>query len=292
MKYILFTGCQIPARVPQYEMSVRAVLKELNIEPADERQFNCCGYPMRDTNLKAFLLSSARNLALAERTGCEMLVMCKCCFGSLKKAEHIMKEEGRLQDEIKDILKKEGLDYKGSTKVSHFLSVLYHDIGIEKLKAAVKIPFKNLKIATHNGCHALRPSSITGFDDPVSPVIFDSLVNATGAESIYWDRKLECCGSHATGINDELSMDLTRKKLDSGLEAGAHAVCTACPYCQIQFDTVQEIIISDNKGRDSLGSILYPQLLGLSMGIDEDKLGINMNRIDINGVGSFLNEEQ
>lgn len=291
MKYALFIGCQIPARVPQYEVSVRTVLKELNIELVDERQFNCCGYPMRNSNRKAFLLSSVRNLALAERSGLQMLVMCKCCFGSLKKAEYIMKDEGDLQEEVKDILKKEGLTYEGETKVNHILSVLYHDIGVDTLKPRISKPYKDLKIATHYGCHALRPSNITQFDDPVAPTLFDKLVEVTGAISVDWNRKLECCGSHAMGINDDLSMELTKKKLDNCEEAGAQFLCTACPYCQIQFDTVQEMILSGNGKRTGIGSVLYPQLLGLSMGINYKKLGIETNRIDIMGIRSYLSEE-
>jgi len=290
MKYALFIGCQIPARVSQYEMSARTVLENLNIELVDERQFNCCGYPMRNSNLKAFFLSSVRNLALAERAGLQMLVMCKCCFGSLKKAENFMKDEGYLQEEIKDILMKESLIYEGRTKINHLLSVLYYDVGLETLKSKISMPYRELKIATHYGCHALRPSSITQFDDPVAPTLFDELVEVTGAISVDWNRKLECCGSHAMGVNDDLSMELAKKKLDHGMEAGADYLCAACPYCQIQFDTVQEMILSGDGGRESLGSILYSQLLGLSMGIDHEKLGINMNKIDISGIRSYLSE--
>ncbi|MFC1532510.1 CoB--CoM heterodisulfide reductase iron-sulfur subunit B family protein [Thermodesulfobacteriota bacterium] len=291
MKYILFLGCQIPARVPQYEAAVRAVLKVLGIELADERQFNCCGYPMRNSNRTAFLLSSVRNLVLAEMSGLQMLVLCKCCYGSLKKAEHFMKEDGNLQDQIRDLLMKENLKYEGRTKINHLLSALYHDVGVETLKGRISRPYKDLKIAVHYGCHALRPSGITQFDDPVAPKLFDELVKVTGAISVDWNKKLECCGSPAMGINDDLSMSLTTKKLDDGLEAGADYLCTACPYCQIQFDTVQRMIVSGNGGNATLASILYPQLLGLCMGIDEDTLGIHMNKIDIKTIRSYISEE-
>ncbi len=290
MRYALFIGCQIPARAPQYEMSARAVLKKLNIELVDERQFNCCGYPMRDTDYRAFLLSSVRNLALAERLGLDMLVMCKCCFGSLKKAQDVMKSEGEIQDEIRAILKREGLVYEGSKKIKHLLSVLFHDIGPDALKPVISRPYKDLKIAVHNGCHALRPSSITEFDDPVAPVIFDRLVELTGAVSVDWNRKLECCGSHAMGINNNISMKLTEKKLAGSIESGAQFLCTACPYCQIQFDTVQDMILADDEEMKGMGSILYTQLLGLSMGIDHEKLGIKINKIDISNIESYLSE--
>jgi len=36
-----------------------------------------------------------------------------------------------------------------------------------------------------------------------------------------------------------------------------------------------------------LPAILFPQLLGLAMGIDKETLGINMNQIDINAIGDL-----
>ena len=291
MKYALFLGCQIPARVNHYDLSTRAVLSRLDVELVDIRQFNCCGYPMRNMDKKAFLLSSVRNLALAEKEGLDMLVLCKCCYGSLKKAEHLMKEDGNLQGEIKELLSENALKYEGKVRVKHFLSVLYHDVGIEAIKSRISKRYKGVKIATHYGCHALRPSKITEFDDPVAPTLFDNLVEVTGAKSVDWTSKLECCGAPLMGINDDVSMNLTRKKLTDSTKAGADYLCTACPYCQIQFDTVQKMMVSNNGNGEHLASIIYPQLLGICMGIDEQSLGINMNQFDISGVKSFLSEE-
>jgi heterodisulfide reductase subunit B len=47
------------------------------------------------------------------------------------------------------------------------------------------------------------------------------------------------------------------------------------------------MMVSQN-GNDPLASVLYPQLLGLCMGIDEKTLGISMNQLDISGVKSFF----
>jgi heterodisulfide reductase subunit B len=291
MRYTLFIGCQIPARVNQYEMAVRAVCKQIGIKLVDERQFNCCGYPMRNNNPKAFLLSAVRNLALAERAGLDMLVLCKCCYGSLKKAEHLMKEQGEHQDQVRRMLMNEGLGYEGKIRITHFLSLLYHNIGIDALKEKISRPFKGLKIAVHYGCHALRPSNITEFDNPVAPTLFDDLVMVTGAVSVDWNKKLECCGAPLMGINNALSISLMSKKVDDCKAAGAEYLCTACPYCQMQFDTVQQMVVGGDGGNGSVASILYPQLLGLSMGMDEKRLGMDLNQIDILGIRAYLNEE-
>lgn len=291
MKFALFLGCTIPARLNQYETSSRAVLDKLGVGLVDIREFNCCGYPLRNIEFKVFILSSARNLALAEKKNLNVMTLCKCCYGSLKKADYLMKENASLRKEVNTTLEKEDLKYEGGIEVKHLLSVLYKDVGIESIKDRVNQTFESLKIATHYGCHALRPSQVVGFDDPVFPSLFDQLVEVTGAKSIDWPMKLECCGAPLWGVNDELSMDLTIKKLTHGEQSGADYLCVACPYCHIQFDTVQKMILSLRGLDHSLPSILYSQLLGLSMGIDEKKLGLKMNEIPISNIETLLAEQ-
>ena len=284
MKYTLFLGCNIPARVQQYEASARSVLAGLGVDIEDIKEFNCCGYPLRNSDFKTFVLFSARNLALAEKLGLNVLTLCKCCYGSMKMAEHYMEEDLFLKDEVNETLAKEGLEYNGNLEIKHFLSALYSDIGINALKEKITKSFKDLKIATHYGCHVLRPSNIMQFDNPVSPVIFDRLVELTGAKSIDWALKLECCGAPVLGINDDLSMNLTKNKLTDGKRSGADYLCTACPWCHLQFDSVQKMMIEQQRINNHLPAILFPQLLGLAMGIDKQTLGINMNQIDISAI--------
>jgi heterodisulfide reductase subunit B len=291
MEFALFLGCTIPARLNQYESSSRAVLEKLGVGLVDIREFNCCGYPLRNIDFKVFLLSSARNLALAEKKNLHVMTLCKCCYGSLKKADFLMKENASLKKEVNSTLEKEGLKYEGKIEIKHLLSVLHKEIGIEAIKGKMAMTFKRLKIATHYGCHALRPSEVVGFDNAVAPSLFDQLVEATGAESIDWPMKLECCGAPLWGINDRLSMDLTLKKLTDGKKSGADYVCAACPYCHIQFDKVQKMILSQRNVNHPLPSILYTQLLGLSLGIDRKALGLEMNEIPITGIEELLSQE-
>jgi len=291
MEFALFLGCTIPARLNQYESSSRAVLGKLGVGLIDIREFNCCGYPLRNIDFKVFLLSSARNLALVEKKNLNVMTLCKCCYGSLKKADFLMKENASLKREVNAILEKEGLKYEGRTEIKHLLSVLYRDIGIEAIKGKMNRTFKRLRIATHYGCHALRPSQVVEFDNAVAPSLFDQLVEVTGAESMDWPMKLECCGAPLWGIHDRLSMDLTLKKLNDGKKSGADYVCAACPYCHIQFDKVQKMILSQRNVNHPLPSILYTQLLGLSLGIDKKHLGLEMNEIPISGIEELLSTE-
>jgi len=291
MKFALFLGCQIPARLKQYETSSRAILERLGVGLVDIEEFNCCGYPLRNIEFKAFLLSSARNLALAEKKQLDVMTLCQCCYGSLKKASVLLKENASLRKEVNAVLDCEGIPYEGEVEVKHLLSVLHQEVGVEAIKKKIGRTFTGVKIAAHYGCHALRPSQVVRFDNPVGPSIFDQLVEATGAESISWPMRLECCGAPLWGINDKLSMDLTLKKLTDGKKSGADYVCAACPYCHIQFDQVQKMILSQRDVNHPLPSILYTQLLGLSMGIDRKALGLEKNEIPISGIEELLKKE-
>jgi heterodisulfide reductase subunit B len=275
----------------QYETSSKAILERLGVGLVDIEEFNCCGYPLRNIEFKAFLLASARNLALAEKKKLDVMTLCQCCYGTLKKANFLLRENASLRKEVNAVLEREGLPYEGEVEVKHLLYVLHQEVGVEAIKKKIAKTFKGLKIAAHYGCHALRPSQVVRFDDPVTPSIFDQLVEATGAESIAWPMRLECCGAPLWGIHDELSTEITLKKLKNGRESGADYLCTACTYCQIQFDTVQQMILSQRGLNHPLPSILYPQLLGLSMGINSETLGLKMNKIPISEVEQLQTEQ-
>ena len=286
--YAFFLGCNIPARLTEYETAARAVLNRLGIRLVDDRQFNCCGYPLRNTDPVAYLLSAVRNLALAERAGLDMLVLCKCCFGSLKQAMAVMAEEGPLAAQVRRLLAVEGLRYAGRVRVRHLLALLHRDVGPEALRGGCVKHYDGLRVAVQYGCHALRPSRVTGFDDPVDPTLFDDLVRATGAESVDWEGRLECCGAPLTGANDDLAVSLTRRKLSTAAKAGAHVICTACPYCQLQFAKVAGQAAA--AGDQVPLPILYPQLLGLCMGVAASHLGIATGAGSLPTAGSFLTD--
>lgn len=285
MRYAFFPGCKIPFHLEQYGLATRAVLGALDVDLVDV-EFNCCGYPVRHASFEAFVLSAARNMALAGREGLAILTPCKCCFGALKHADHWMAVDGLLRREINRVLKKEGLQWEAGIGVGHLLTVLAEDVGFEAIKARVERPYRGLKVAAQYGCHALRPGNITDFDDPLAPSIFEKLVAATGAESVDWPRRLECCGSPLWEKNNRLSLAMTKVKIADAEQSGATHLCTACTYCQTQFDAIQADHLS---GRiDPLPAILYPQLLGLSLGLPEDSLGLGKNRIDLDGLVRHL----
>jgi len=280
--------CTTPIVLPEYEWSTNAVMEKLGIELIDVAELGCCGYPLRNISFRAHILASARNLALTEKENLDLLTVCNCCYGTLRYVDNLMKNDASIRKEVNTTLEKEGLKYEGDIQAKHILQVLYDDVGVETIRDMIVKPFDGLRIATHYGCRILRPSKVAQFDKPHFPTKFDELVEVTGAQSIEWPKKLECCGSPLWGINNELSLDLTESKLKGAKESGADYLCVACSYCQIQFDRVQRILLIQRGPGLKLPSVLYPQLLGLSLGIDGETLGLQMNKVSITDIEFFL----
>jgi heterodisulfide reductase subunit B len=277
MKYAFFLGCNIPIRIEQYASATRAVFNKFDVDLQIIPEFNCCGYPVRNVDEKAYILPSARNMAIAERAGLDILVICNCCFASLQKARKVLSSNSQLSEELNAILAKENLHYSGKTKVKHYLTVLHEDIGTDQIKSKLVNKFKDLQLAVIHGCHILRPREITQFDDSFVPAITENLMQTAGATSLDWQGKLECCGAALAGINDELSQTLLREKITGALSAGAEFISPICSYCHLQFDTTQKNLPQNSANEKILPVLLYPQLLGLCLGIDEKTLGILQN---------------
>lgn len=289
MKYAFFPGCKISWFCPQYHTSTLAVLQRLGVDFV-EPEFNCCGYPARGSNHQAFLLQAARNFAIAESINADILTPCQCCFGSLRHAQFFLAEDPKATTEVNQLLAREGMTYQGKLNIRHLLTVLTDDVGADAIRSRIQKTYRGLKIAAHYGCHALRPSPVVRFDNPFSPTIFENLIELTGAQSVPWSRRLECCGQPVAERNAALSARLLEVKIESAMAAGADFICTACTYCHMQLDAPCQFSAgSVGDGTNQRPSaLLFPQLLGLSMGLDEAVLGLEKNRIRTKDPRRFL----
>lgn len=273
MSVAVMRCCATAPLLESYEAATDSVLARLGI-PRVELDFNCCGYPLRNARFDAWVLSSARNLALAERARVDLVTVCACCYGSMKQVDRLLRTDDGLRSSANEAIAGEQLACTGSANVRHLLQVLRDDVGIERLRAERRRSLDGMKIACHYGCHLLRPSDVVQLDDAKAPTVLEDLVAATGAEPVEWTARLDCCGAPVWGVNDALSEDLTVRKVRSAREAGASALCVVCPYCFLQLDRVQKALLA-GRGTAPLPVVLVHQLLGLALGIDEAALGLS-----------------
>jgi len=279
-KYLLFLGCVIPYRLASYEVSARKVLDKLGVKLVEMSDFNCCGFPMDPIDHELALTLAGRNLCLAEQQGLDVLTLCNGCFGTLNKANKVLKEDKKFREKINENLKEIGMEFKGTIEVKHLVHVLAEDIGFEKIKDAVRKPLTELHVAQHAGCHLVRPAKyVTHNDDPENPTMLKDLIRLTGAECLDYMDETECCGNPIIGVNEEVPFQMAREKLEHLKAVKAQALITVCPFCHMMYDLNQPRIERAFNEKFGIPVLHYPQLLGLAMGFPREELALNELRV-------------
>jgi heterodisulfide reductase subunit B len=272
----------IPNRYPGIELAMRNIAPLLDIELRDMEGASCCPAPgvFKSFDKTTWLALAARNLVIAESMNCDILTLCSGCYGTLKEANEILKADPDQREKANQVLKDFGKEFHGTIQVKHIAEILALDYGPEKLRSMVKKPLP-LKAAVHYGCHLLRPTKYREIKSPERPKFLDDMVEALGAKSIPYRDKNMCCGAGG-GLRTaslDVSLDMTREKLQNIREAGADLIVTPCGFCVFQFDRGQ-IEIRDKLGvQFNIPVLHYVQFLGLALGLPPEKVGLANNAI-------------
>jgi len=279
LRYALFPGCTVQTEQYGYELSVRKVLPRLGIELVDMPESSCCGFPyFSAASPLGWKYLSARNLALAERLGIDILPLCSGCHLSFCEVQRDLKKDEELKKLINQTLSIEGLEYNGESGIVHILQVLHDQIREKKIAENIVKPLKNLKFAAHPGCHAFRPRALNRPEDCKDPKKLDELIWALGAKSLDYLEKRDCCGSYPSISELKASLLIAGSKLKAVQNQGFDGLVTTCPHCFKIFDGKQSDIqsLTGNKAI-KVPVVYYTQLLGLAMGIRPEKLGLHLN---------------
>lgn len=275
MAYSYFPGCSQEVSTRAYDRSSRAVARALGLELLEIDDWNCCGsspsYSLRDVESYAL---NARNLALAERDvpGGDVVTICNGCFGMMDKTNRRLAEDGHLRREIDEALAVADLEYHGTLTVRHFLDVLVKDLGREAIVQKVTRPLAGLKVAPYLGCAFSRPSAI---DDTEFPTSLDDLLAWSGAEVVDYPLKAACCGGILMmSERQDVALKLVHTLLAEAVRRGASCLATACPLCHLNVEAYQGQVNSRFGTDFSLPVLFFTQLLGLSMGLSKEELGL------------------
>jgi heterodisulfide reductase subunit B2 len=274
--YSYFPGCCMHDDSPMYDTSARAVAKVIDMELIELDDWNCCGstpYTVVD-ELSAFCCC-ARNLALAEKRGFDLVAACSDCYLILNRTDQHFKEYPEIKTKINEALAAGGLEYHGTVRVRHILDVFANDISSEDIKTRVKVDLSGLKVAPYYGCQVVRPTP--NFDDPENPQALERLIESLGAKATPYPLKTRCCGGSLILSEEEIALGLMYKLLDNALSNGADCIATVCPFCQLNLDAYQSMVNKKFKTNFNLPILFFTQLMGIAFGIDNKAVGLKYN---------------
>lgn len=259
-----YPGCSLHATGREYDLSTRAVFASLGIELHELEDWNCCGASSAHAVSQQLALAlPARNLKLAQQAGKgDLVAPCAACYQRQRAAEQTLREDGekrRLVEEAVDFT------FDGSVRVRSPLEVLVNETGLEETVSRVRRPLADLRLAAYYGCLLVRPPEVTGFDHHEHPSSMDRLLGALGADVREWSHGTDCCGGGLSLTARPVARRLVGRLAERAREAGAAALVTACPLCQLNIEMRQ-----GGEGRSEPMPVFYfTELMGLAFGLPE-----------------------
>lgn len=254
----IYPGCSLHGTAREYGESLEAVTKILEVHLHELEDWSCCGsssaHVMNDDLAVAL---AARNVAIADRTGMDLVVPCAACYQRLKVAEKVLLS-GKKLDGVES--------YTGKMKIKPVADFLWDDVGEKKIASLLKKSIKELNAVCYYGCLTARPPKITDSKRPENPTSMDEIVACLGAQARPWSYKTDCCGGSLILTQPQIAKTLIRKLLDMAEEAGAECIVATCPMCQSNLDS-RQTEISREAGKEYNMPVLYlTEIMGLAYG--------------------------
>jgi len=276
-KYAFFLGCVIPLRFTSVEIAARRVFSRLDVDFIDLEDYTCCPEPvalgLADDEL--WMASAARTLALAEKAGKDLVILCNGCYETLIEADHILKHNDDTKNRVNELLASIGSKYEGKIKVKHFIEFLHEDVGLERIKQEVTTPV-SMDLAIHYGCHLFR--EVDGDDPWRKPGMMRDLVEACGVRLVDYGLEKLCCGFPTSLFDREFSLKQRLLPKFKGIEnTTTEAVVFACPACINQFETGQDALTRSGVELRGYPCIHILELLALVFGVPPAELSLEIH---------------
>jgi len=274
VKLAYYPGCVAQESGRELDLATRWVCQKVGIDLVEFRNFSCCGSGFVDeANATLNVALNARNLAIAERAGLDLLTICSTCQGMLSLANRRL-EDPTVRAAVDGPLRQIGVTYSGKVRVKHLLEVLMKDVGLDRIRALVRRPLTGLKVGAFYGCHLLRPSDEVGSESAEEPQSFEQLLSAIGATPVYYRGRVMCCGFPILFVKPETANRIAATQIDDARAHGAHAMATPCPLCHISLDSFQNQAAREAGHPLDMPVFHLPQLVGLALGATAEEMGL------------------
>lgn len=284
MKYAYFSGCSAKGSCSELDSSTWAVARALGIEMEELPDPGCTGArEFRAISRDLHLTANARILALAERRGLDLMVVCDTCLLNLTEVNQDLAADARLRTRVNGFLGEAGLRYDGSIAVKHLLWILLEDYGPERLRAQVRRPLTGLRVAPYYGCHIVRPRNVFGGESRDRSRSLEDMCRILGCDPVPFDGSDGCCGFHVLVTEKHLTLGQGGARLEGAAAAGAHCLVTPCPLCHTVLDAFQPEIERARARRLGLPVLHLSQLVGLALGLPVEELRLSQHVVDAVG---------
>ncbi|WP_338833248.1 8-methylmenaquinol:fumarate reductase membrane anchor subunit [Moorella humiferrea] len=263
---ILYPGCLVSYRFPEYEAAAKLLLQHLGYHVTSLPHALCCG-SFLEGSTPNWINYTAYNLALAAKMQSPLVTLCGGCTNAFKRVQHMLLAEPQLLGLVNTRLARLNLKLEPVVPVQHLIQILLaRHRDLEEMVTRF-LPFK---VAPVYPCQVFRPGNIMNFDHPLRPNSLAQLITLTGATAQNYSQEYQCCGSSLYMINPEIAFTMGKMKIESMIASGADLAITACGNCHLLLQRLQSMY---HHGIP-FPVIFLPQLIGLALGWSPGRMGI------------------
>jgi heterodisulfide reductase subunit B len=272
VKYSYYPGNVARQSSREIEDTIQPLARTLGIELIEIVGYNGDGGNIiKQGNKELQLALNARNLALAQKNGHEIITACASAQGILHESLSTFQNDPIALANANRVL-------QGTTgmvldpedmKTNHLLHVLVDEIGLDKIEAAVVNPL-DLDIACYYGPHMQRKGACGG-DDVWNPNYMEKLITALGGRPIEFSSKTMSVGNPSLLTLGPSVMKMTAKVLNDAKKAGANIIVSACSLSHSNLDSYQGKAGRVAKKDTSIPAVNLTEIIAFALGHHVDR---------------------
>jgi len=261
MEFSYYPGCSLHATGLEYDASTRAVFNALGVKLIEIDDWVCCGASSaHSVSAELAVNLPAINIALAQEANHgDLLAPCAACFNRTKAADYALRHDPAHRNQIEAAV---DFKYTGDVRVRNPLDVAINDLGLDTIASKVTRRLTGLKVVSYYGCLLVRPPHLMEFDNPEHPIVMNQILEKLGADVKDWSYAVDCCGGSASLPRVDIATRLVSGLARHAREAGAEAIVTACPLCQMNLEMRQA-------EKPQMPIFYFTELIGLAFGLPE-----------------------
>jgi len=283
LKYAYHPGNVAHSSATEVSQTMETASRSLGIELIPMKGATSCGAGIiRQANDILQITLNARNFAIAESMGVDIITPCAATAGNLHEDLTRLKGDPLLLAKTNDVLQRTcGLTLEGGISVHHLLHVVVDEVGLDKVEAKLRNPMQ-FRIAGFYGPN-IQQHGASGGDDVFDPNYLEQLIESLGGEPVSWESRTQSVG--VPGLFSEEPTVLKQVASVSGdaKSERAEMIVSACTLSHTVLDIYQGKANRSTGIPTNIPVIHLTELLSFAFGHHNNRLAQLKTRVAVIG---------
>ena len=257
--------------------------RSLGIELVPMKGATSCGAGIiRQANDILQVTLNARNFAIAESMGMDIVTPCATTAGNLHEDLTRLKDDPLLLAKTNEILRRTcGLTLTGEVSVHHLLHIIVDDLGLDKVESQLRNPM-NFKIAGFYGPN-MQQKGACGGDDVYDPNYLERLIESLGGQPVSWERRTASGGVPGLCSEECTVLKQVASVISDAKSEGARLIVSTCTLSHTVLDIYQGKARRSTGVSTNIPVIHMTELLAFGFGHYNNRLAQLKTRVAVIG---------